>query len=68
MFIITATDDYGVDTRFVVGCAGPALLTIQALEESGYTIRTAEGEIPLRSKEEAERAQTIIDTIMRDRA
>jgi len=63
MFIITAKDDYGTETRFVIGCVGPVEPTVRGLHNNGYDVRVTEGEIPQRSKEEVERAQRVLEQL-----
>ena len=64
MFIITAKDDYNVETRFSIGCVEPAKMLAHALEANGYVVRFAEGEIPMRDADEVERAQAIMQMIL----
>lgn len=63
-FIIYATSDRGVRTRFVVGCADMADALACDLAGHGFTVVKTNAEVPpLRANVEADRARQILATL-----
>lgn len=63
-FIIYATSDRGICTRFVIGCADMADALACDLTEHGFTVVKANAEVPpLRAHVETDRVRRILATL-----
>lgn len=59
MYMLNATDDYGVQTRLVVGCKDSAGQLAQALDYFGFEVvatKTRTIDVPYRDDDELDRA------------